>query len=53
MAGLGRSVAAAGHTARAEILLQQAHKTFQQIGAAEAPAVLAELNALTGPRPAG
>jgi tetratricopeptide (TPR) repeat protein len=53
VAGLGRCAMAAGNTAQAEILLRQAYETFQQIGAADAPAVLAELNALTGPQPAG
>ena len=53
VAGLGRCAMAAGNTAQAEILLRQAYETFQRIGAADAPAVLAELNALTGPQPAG
>ena len=53
LAGLGRCARAIGHTAQAEALLRQAHQMFQQIGAAEARDVLAELNALTGPRPEG
>jgi tetratricopeptide (TPR) repeat protein len=51
LAGLGRCAAAAGHTRRAKALLRQAHVIFQRIGAADAPAVLAELNALTSPGP--
>ncbi len=49
LAGLGRCAVAAGHDARAEALLRQAHEVFQRIGAADALAVLTELNALTGP----
>jgi hypothetical protein len=30
---------------------EQAHEMFQRIGAAQAPGVLAELNALTSPEP--
>ena len=52
LAGLGRCAMAAGNSTRAEILLQQALEIFQRIGAAEAPDLLAELDALTGPRPA-
>ena len=53
LAGLGRCALTAGHAAQAEGLLQQALEIFQRIGAAEAPDLLAELDALTGPRPAG
>jgi tetratricopeptide (TPR) repeat protein len=53
LAGLGRCAAAVGHTTRAQALLRQAHEIFHRIGAAEAPAVLAELNALTSPGPRG
>jgi tetratricopeptide (TPR) repeat protein len=49
LAGLGRCAAAVGHNTRAKTLLRQAHVTFQRIGAAEAPAVLTELNALASP----
>ena len=52
LAGLGRCAMAAGHATQAEILLRQALEIFQRIGAAEAPDLLAELDALTGPRPA-
>ena len=52
LAGLGRCAEAAGHAAQAEILLRQALEIFQRIGAAEAPDLLAELDALTGPPPA-
>ena len=41
-----------GHAIQAEDLLRQALETFQRIGAAEARDLLAEVNALTGPRPA-
>ncbi|HEV2371886.1 MAG TPA: hypothetical protein VGS19_06930, partial [Streptosporangiaceae bacterium] len=52
LVGLGRCAEVVGHTTRAKALLRQAHVIFQQIGAAEAPDLLAELNALTshGPR---
>ncbi len=46
LACLGRCAIAAGRIARARALLRQAHEIFQQLGAADAPAVLAELNAL-------
>jgi tetratricopeptide (TPR) repeat protein/transcriptional regulator with XRE-family HTH domain len=49
LAGLGRCAAVGGHPTQAEALLRQAHEIFQRIGSAEAPAVLAELNALTTP----
>jgi tetratricopeptide (TPR) repeat protein/transcriptional regulator with XRE-family HTH domain len=52
LAGLGRCAMAAGHIAQAEILLRQALEIFQRIGAAEAPDLLAELDALTGAPPA-
>ena len=51
LAGLGRCAIAVGQASRAEALLRQAHEIFQRIGAAEAPAVLAELNAITSPEP--
>lgn len=53
LAGLGRCAAAAGDAARAGDLLRQAHEIFHRTGAAEAPSVLAELNALSGPPAAG
>jgi hypothetical protein len=37
----------ANDAARAEALLRQALEIFQQIGAAEAPGVLAEVNSFT------
>ena len=49
LAGLGRCILAAGHAARAAVLLRQALEIFQGIGAAEAPELHAELEALTGP----
>jgi tetratricopeptide (TPR) repeat protein/transcriptional regulator with XRE-family HTH domain len=52
LAGLGRCAVAAGHATRAEVLLRQAVEIFQRIGAAEAPTLLVELDALTGPSPA-
>ncbi len=52
LAGLGRCALAAGRATRADALLRQALEIFQRIGAAEAPGLLAELDALTGPRPA-
>jgi len=48
LAGLGRCAATAGHPARAAPLLRQAYEIFQRIGAADAPSVLADLDALTG-----
>ena len=51
LAGLGRCALDVGHTTQAEVLLRQALEIFQRIGAAEAPDLLAELNALTGPPP--
>jgi tetratricopeptide (TPR) repeat protein len=53
LAGLARCAAATGHTTRAQLLLRQAHVIFQRIGAADATAVLAELNAFTTPEPRG
>jgi tetratricopeptide (TPR) repeat protein/DNA-binding XRE family transcriptional regulator len=47
LAGLSRCAKATGHPDHAEVLLRQAVEMFQRIGAAEAPALLAELNALT------
>ena len=52
LAGLGRCAMAAGHAAQARVLLAQALEIFQRIGAAEAPDLLAELDTLTGSRPA-
>ena len=47
LAGLGRCAMADGHATQAEALLRQALEIFQRIGAAEAPALLAELDAIT------
>ncbi len=41
-----------GHARQAGVLLRQALEIFRRIGAAEAPDLLAELDTLTGPRPA-
>jgi tetratricopeptide (TPR) repeat protein/transcriptional regulator with XRE-family HTH domain len=49
LAGLARCALATGHAAQAGVLLRQALEIFQRIGAAEAPDLLAELDALTGP----
>ena len=51
LAGLGRCALAAGHTTQAKALLRQALEIFQRIGAAEAPELLAELDALTSSPP--
>jgi tetratricopeptide (TPR) repeat protein len=51
LAGLGRCAMASDDTAKAEALLSRALETFRRIGAAEVPGLLAELRALTGPRP--
>jgi tetratricopeptide (TPR) repeat protein len=51
LGGLGRCAATAGHPGQAKTLLRQAHVIFHRIGAAEAPAVIAEVNALTSPQP--
>jgi len=52
LAGLGRCAMAVGRATQAKVLLRQALEIFQRIGAAEAPDLLAELAALTGPPPA-
>ena len=52
LAGLGQCALAADRAAEAEDMLRQALEIFQQIGAAEAAEVSAELQALTGTRPA-
>jgi tetratricopeptide (TPR) repeat protein/transcriptional regulator with XRE-family HTH domain len=52
LAGLGRCALATGDAVQAESLLRQALGIFQRIGAAEAPELIAELDTLTGPRPA-
>ena len=52
LAALGRCALAAAHATQAAVLLRQALKIFQRIGAAEAPDLFAELDALTGPLPA-
>ncbi len=51
LAGLGRCALAAAHASQAEGLLRQSLMIFQQIGTAEAPGVLAELDALTSQAP--
>jgi tetratricopeptide (TPR) repeat protein/transcriptional regulator with XRE-family HTH domain len=48
LAGLSRCALAEGRATQAETFLRQALQIFQQIGAAEAPGVLAELDAFTG-----
>ncbi len=52
LAGLGRCALTAGQVTQAGVLLRQALEIFQRIGAAEAPDLLAELDALAGPPPA-
>jgi len=52
LAGLGRCALAADHATQAGVLLRQALEIFERIGAAEAPDLFAELDALTGPPPA-
>jgi hypothetical protein len=47
LAGLGRCALAAGHTERAAQMLRNALEIFQRIGAVEAAAVSAELDAAT------
>ena len=47
LAGLGRCALAAGDTDGAKTRLRQARDIFQQIGAAEAPGVATELDALS------
>jgi tetratricopeptide (TPR) repeat protein/transcriptional regulator with XRE-family HTH domain len=51
LAGLGRCALAAGHAPQAEVLLVQALEIFQQVGAAEGPGLLAELDVLTSAPP--
>ena len=51
LVGLGRCAMADGHAAQARALLRQALEIFQQIGTAEAPDVLAELDTLTSQAP--
>jgi tetratricopeptide (TPR) repeat protein/transcriptional regulator with XRE-family HTH domain len=51
LAGLGRCARAAGQAAQAEGPLRQALEIFQRIGAAEAPGLLTEIDALTGRKP--
>jgi tetratricopeptide (TPR) repeat protein len=46
LAGLSRCAMAGGHATQARVLLRQALEIFQRIGAAEAPDLLAELDAL-------
>jgi tetratricopeptide (TPR) repeat protein/transcriptional regulator with XRE-family HTH domain len=46
LAGLGRCALAADQAGRAQALLRQALDIFQRIGSAEAPGLLAELNAI-------
>ena len=48
LAGLGRCALAAGHATQGEALLRQALEIFQRIGAAETPALVTELDAVTG-----
>ena len=49
LAGLGRCALAAGHATEAKALLREALEIFQRIGAAEAPDLRAERDALTSP----
>ncbi len=51
LAGLGRCALASGRTADAAASLRQALEIFQRTGAAEAPGVAAELDALAGTGP--
>jgi tetratricopeptide (TPR) repeat protein/transcriptional regulator with XRE-family HTH domain len=53
LAGLGRCAMTNGNATQAEALLRQALEIFQRVGAVEAREVLADVNALTDPRPAG
>jgi tetratricopeptide (TPR) repeat protein/transcriptional regulator with XRE-family HTH domain len=48
LAGLGRCALAEGQAAQGETLLREALEIFRRIGAAEAPELLAELEALGG-----
>jgi tetratricopeptide (TPR) repeat protein/transcriptional regulator with XRE-family HTH domain len=52
LAGLGRCALADDDAVQAEVLLRQALEIFRRIGAGEVPELLAELDALAGPRPA-
>jgi tetratricopeptide (TPR) repeat protein len=51
LAGLGRCAKAAGRATDAVASMRQAREIFERIGAAEATAVAAELDGLTGPGP--
>jgi tetratricopeptide (TPR) repeat protein len=53
LAGLGRCAIATGRTAQGVGLLREAYEIFKRIGAADAQAVLAELNAATDPGSTG
>jgi tetratricopeptide (TPR) repeat protein len=53
LAGLGRCAVATGRTAQGVDLLRKAHEIFKRIGAADAQAILDELNAATGPASTG
>jgi tetratricopeptide (TPR) repeat protein/DNA-binding XRE family transcriptional regulator len=48
LAGLGRCAMITGHAKRAMVLLRQALEIFQQIGAAEIPGLLAEIDVIAG-----
>jgi tetratricopeptide (TPR) repeat protein len=50
LAGLGRCAGATGQAMQAQTLLRQALEIFQQIGAAEAPDLRAELNTFARPQ---
>lgn len=50
LAGLGRYALGAGRTAEAQTSLRQALAILQRIGAAEAPDLATELEALTWPQ---
>jgi tetratricopeptide (TPR) repeat protein/transcriptional regulator with XRE-family HTH domain len=50
LAGLGRCALAAGRVSQAEVLLRQAVEIFQRIGTAEAPDLVAELDAVEAAR---
>ena len=53
LAGLGRCAVATDRTAQGVDLLHKAHEIFKRIGAADAQAILDELNAATGPASTG
>lgn len=53
LAGLGRCAIATGRTAQGKDLLWKAYEIFKRIGAADTQAILAELNATTGPASTG